>query len=533
MQRQLAILLVAGVLLLLVAAVLSLVRAGEGWSSGLLVVAGLIWTVAVLVSWRNITQYMRRRSTRYGANAVLLSFLVLVILFLVAYMADRRAWRWDLSSTGEFTLSEKTLNVLEGIAKEIDIYVYYERAEREAVRDLLVEYSRRNRNLHVRMQDMNENPELAERFGVGEMGTLVFDAGDKRVLLRTFGEEDITNALIKVSRPGQKKLYFLGGHGEKSIAEKGIFGYSTMAQALLRENYAVATIGLLEAREVPADCDVLLVAGAKSGLADLEVQAIQRYLQRGGRLFLLFDPMFRSNLEGWVGRWGVHVGDDRVVDPSPTGQMLGRGALTPLVNRYGVHAITKQFEAPTYYQSVRSVRRLQLYSGAVEMASLAFTSPESWAETELHGTQVSFDVNDLNGPVSIAMACRLDVEGLHPELESAVAHIPGQEVRSGEALSGAGSSHGSEARIVVFGDSDFANNQGFNEMGNGNLFLNSVAWLTEDEDLIAVRAQPGRVRSVTMTVAGLRVLNWISIGVLPVSVGLAGLVATLRRRRRG
>ncbi len=533
MQRQLVILLVAGVLLLGVAAVLSLARAGGGWSSGLLAGAGLIWTAAVLLSWRSITRYMRRRSTRYGANAVLLSFLVLVILFLVAYLGDRRAWRWDLSSTGEFTLSQKTLNVLEGIAKEIDIYVYYERAERDAVRDLLVEYSRRNRNLHIRMQDMNENPELAERFGVGEMGTLIFDAGDKRLRLRTFGEEDITNALIKVSRPGQKKLYLLGGHGEKSITEKGIFGYSTLAVALQRENYAVATLALLEAREVPADCDVLLVAGAKSGLVDQEVQAIQRYLQRGGRLFLLFDPMFRSNLEGWVGRWGIHVGEDRVVDPSPTGQLLGRGALTPLVNRYGVHAITKQFEAPTYYQNVRSVRRLQLYQGAAEMASLAFTSPQSWAETELRSAQVSFDVNDLNGPVSIAMACRLDVEGLHPELESAVAHVPGQELRSGEALSGAGGSHGSEARLVVFGDSDFANNQSFNEMGNGNLFLNCVAWLTEDEDLIAVRALQGQVRSVTMTVAELRVLNWISIGVLPVAVGVAGLVATLRRRARG
>lgn len=533
MQRRLVILIVAGVVLLGGAALRSLMRGGGGWSTALLAGGALVWIAAVLLSWRDITRHMAKRSTRYGLNALVLSCLVAICLFLVGTLGDRYSWRRDLSSTGEFTLSEKTLNVLEGIRQDIDIYVYYERGARDAVRDLLTEYTRRNRRLHVRLEDLNENPELAERFGVTELGTIVFDAKDKFVRLRTFGEEDITNALIKASRPGAKKVYFLGGHGEKSFAEKGINGYATAAAALQRENYAPAPLALTESRDVPGDCGVLIIAGPKSALLDQEIEAIQRYMQRGGRVFCLLDPHFRTQIEDWVGRWGVHVGNDRVVDPSPTGQLLGRGPMTPLVNRYGVHPITKQFTQPTYYQFARSVRRMQLYSGGAETASLVFTSPQSWAESDLQSGQVAFDAGDLAGPVSIAMASRLDVEGLHPELEPAVSPVPGQELRSGEALAGAGGQRGSEARLVVFGDSDFASNQSFHDMGNGNLFLNAIAWLTEDEDLIALRPKQGQVRSVTMTLATVRLLNVLVIVVAPLAVCAAGLLTTLRRRARG
>ncbi len=534
MKHRLAILFGFGVVLLAVAGVLSATRGGlSGWPTGLLSAGAVVWAVAVVVSWRGIHEYMLKRSTRYGMNAVVLSMLVLMILVMVGFLGDRHAWRRDLSSTGEFTLSQKTLNVLQGIRKRIDIYVYYERGEREAVRDLLNEYSRRNRGIHVHLEDLNKNPELADRFSVSELGTMVFDASDKVVRLRTFSEEDITNALIRASRPTQKKIYFLTGHGEKSLEDKGVFGYATVRGALGRENYDVFELSLAENPEVPQDCNVLVVAGPKSGLLEQEILAIRRYMQRGGRLFCLLDPRFQSNLEGYLGVWGILVGVDRVVDTSPTGQLLGRGPTTPLVNRYGVHPIVKQFRQPTYFLDSRSVRKLQLYQGAAETAELLFSSAQSWAETDVFNRNVSFDEKDLSGPVSLAMASRLEMSGVDAELDPAVERFGGDEVVSQRTLEGVGRAATTEARVVVFGDSEFASNQSFNDMGNGNLFLNCVAWLTEDEDLIALRPKRGVSRSVSMTLAQVRVLHIFSIGVLPGLVALAGLVTTLRRRARG
>lgn len=535
MQRRFWIIVGAGVVLLLAAVLLS---AFQGWGgplgSALVAAGGAAWTLAVVLSWRDLNRHLTRRSTRYGANAFVLSSLVAIILLLLGFLSDRHAWRADFTASKEFSLSEKTEKVLQGIRKRIDIHVFFERASRDPARDLLHEYARRNGLLRIHMDDLNKEPETAERYGVTTLGSIVFDAGDKVERVTALTEEDVTNALIKASRPGKKIVYFLADHGEKDIANKGITGYASVAAALRRENYDPRPLSLAQNPVVPGDCDVLVVAGAKSRLLDTELVAIRRYVESGRRMFVLFDPRFDCGLEGYVRLWGLQVGNDRVVDPSPTGQLLGRGPSVPLVNRYGVHAITRQFRLPTYFESVRSVRPWSGYQGRAESAVLAFSGEQSWAEQDVTSAQVSFDPDDVPGPVPLAMAVRLDVAGLAPELESAVSTRRPEETRvEGEALSAAGAATETEARIVAIGDSDFVNNRNLADMGNGNLFLNCVAWLAQDEDLIAVRPKDPDLRHVSLSKAQIAVLNLAALGLLPGVAAVLGVVVTLRRRARG
>jgi len=533
MQRRLWIIVGAGVLLLLAAALLS---AFQGWGgrmlSTLLAAGGAAWTLAVILSWRSLKAWLTRRSARYGLNALVLSFLVTVILCLCGFLANRHGWRVDFTANREFTLSDKTLKVLQGIHKRIDVHVFYERSARDAARDLLREYTRRNGLVRAHLDDLNKDPETAERYGVASFGAIIFDAGDKIERIQALGEEEVTNALIKVSRPGKKKVYFVTDHGEKDIASKGIAGYAAVAEALRRENYEVTTLSLSQTGQVPPDCDVLVVAGAKSRFLEPQLLAVQRYVESGKRLMCLFDPRFECGLEGYLHAWGVHVGNDRVVDPSPTGQLLGRGPSAPLVNRYGVHPITKQFRLPTFFELVRSVRPWNLYNGTAEMAVLAFSGEQSWADSDVSSGQVQFgDGEDVAGPIAIAMAVKLDVSGKHPELETAVGTPnPNESSAQKDVLEAAGATSDTEARLVVIGDSDFANNRNFADMGNGNFFLNCMAWLTQDEDLIAVRPKDPDNRRVTLTKAQLGVLNIATLGILPGLVALAGIIVTLRRR---
>ena len=55
------------------------------------------------------------------------------------------------------------------------------------------------------------------------------------------------------------------------------------------------------------------------------------------------------------------------------------------------------------------------------------------------------------------------------------------------------------ARLVVFGDSDFASNTYLSTLGNRDLFANAVNWLAEDESLISIRAKPPSDRGLYMT----------------------------------
>lgn len=536
MKQRLWIILGAGVVLLLAAAFFSISQGSAGTlPTVLLAGGGAAWTLAVALSWRELKRYLQRRSARYGMNAFVLSFLVGVILLLVAFVADRHTWRADFTANREFSLSDKSRRVLQGIRKRVDVHVFFDRSSRDAARDQLEEYTRRNRLVRVHIDDLNKEPEQAERYGVNSFGTIVFDAGDKIERIQALGEEDITNALIKVSRPGKKKVYFMTDHGEKDITSKSIAGYAAVAEALRRENYDPQALSLQGRTAVPPDCEVLIVAGAKSRYLDAEIAAIRLYMQAGKRALFLFDPRYECGLEGYVGLWGVKVGNDRVVDPSPTGQLMGRGPLVPLVNRYGVHSITKQFKLPTYFESVRSVRQNNFYTGEAESAVLAFTSGESWADGDVESAKVQFgDENDVAGPVPIAMAVRLDVKGKARELEPALSyHNPNASAQEAEALQAAGAASGTESRLVVVGDSDFASNRNFPDMGNGNFFLNCIAWLAQDEDLIAVRPKDPDLRRVSLTKAELGVMNLLAIGVLPALVAALGMFVTLRRRGRG
>jgi len=534
-KQRFWIIIGCGIVLLLAAALLSLLQGPGGiLATVLLVAGGAVWTAAVLFSWRQLKGYLALRSARYGLNAFVLSFLVAVILVLVGALAARHAWRVDLTGSREYSLSDKTEKVLQGIRKRVDIYVYFDRAARDPARDLLREYVRRNRLLRLHLEELNKDPERAERFGVSSLGTIVFDAGDKVERIGAVSEEDVTNALIKVSRPGRKKVYFLTDHGEKDIANKGVAGYAVVAEALTRENYDPVTLSLTGGGSIPPDCEVLVIAGPKSGYLEHEKLAVQRYLESGRRVLFLFDPRYACGLEFYLRAWGVLVGDDRVVDPSPTGQLMGRGASTPLVNRYGVHPITRQFRQPTYFELVRSVRSWNLYNGRAERIVLAFTGEQSWAESDLISSQISFDANDMAGPVPIAVAVRLEVTGLNPEDESAISTSkPGEARVDPEALSSAGAAAANESRLVVVGDSEFANNRNFPDMGNGNLFMNCVAWLAQDEDLIAVRPKDPDLRRVALTKAQMGILNLIVLGLLPAAMAIAGVIVTVRRRARG
>ncbi|HEX2523090.1 MAG TPA: ABC transporter, partial [Terriglobia bacterium] len=90
--------------------------------------------------------------------------------------------------------------------------------------------------------------------------------------------------------------------------------------------------------------------------------------------------------------------------------------------------------------------------------------------------------------------------------------------------------HGKEARVVVVGDSDFASNSYFQQQRNGDVFLNAVSWLAEDEDLISVRPKSQENRSISLTRANSSVLFWMTMVLLPGSALISGILVWLRRR---
>jgi ABC-type uncharacterized transport system involved in gliding motility auxiliary subunit len=245
------------------------------------------------------------------------------------------------------------------------------------------------------------------------------------------------------------------------------------------------------------------------------VDALEAYLKRGGHVMAMLRPPRpgvpdpEASLIKMLGGWGVQVGDDVIVDQVVrlfAGPALG---LNPVVTTYGAHAITNGFSQRTVFPMTRSVEPQAQPKAGLSVVSLAKTSDTSWAETDIAGIFVqqkaSLDAKDRKGPVSVADAVEADLKTL-------------------------GYGKDGQAKLVVVGSTDFANNQYFNQFFNRDLAVNSIDWLTGEEKSISIRPRTLHSSSLGLTVDQFSLIFALSVLLLPELLMILGIAVWWERR---
>ena len=475
-----------------------------------------------------------RRAGRYGTSALLSTALLLVIFGLAAFLSTRYHRRFDWSEAGVHSLSDQTKKLLAGLDGDVEVVAFYPPLDVRPARELLDRYAYESPRFQVSYVDPNERPELLAKYEITPEklgnGVVRIGLGGESVEVSEVTEENVTNAMVKLSRTGEKKVYFLEGHSERAIeGEAGAAkdGYERAADALRNENYRVEELLLAAKGEVPADADVLVIPGATRPLLAEERQALRGYLERGGAVFALLDPRANTDLVDDVRTWGVTLGDDVVVDRELA--LFGR-ATTPFARRYAEsHEITKDLKDTTIFNVARSVRSAG--DGKASLVELVFTGDASWAETNLarfYGEgSAELDDADLRGPVSVAVAgtLRLAPAGEAPQAAEGAPEEPAQ------AEAAAAKAEAKEARIAVFGDSDFASNELIEAYRNRDLFVNTVNWLIGDVEAISIRPVRSRASRFDLSAEQFLSIRSLSLFVLPEAIAIAGVLVWWSRRR--
>ena len=521
MKEQSNVFGILGVGLLTLGAILSILPGlPEGLSTIVLLVGALALIGFCVMNAGRIAATLGRRSTRYGANAALVILIVFGIVVLINFISNRHHRRVDLTANKRYSLSDQTLKILRNLDKNVTFTAFYKEGEGEHLKDLLKEYEYHSDEIGYEFVDPDRYPGKARRYGVTTYGTTIVETDEKEEKISGATEEDITNAILKVTREGRKTLYFLEGHGEKDTDSDERDGYSTARDAIKDDNYEVRKHLLMQNPKIPEDCAVLIIAGPQKDLLAHEKGAIAEYLKVGGKILFLLDPSPAAGLEDYLKDWGVIVGRDVVVDVSGVGQLFGADEFIPIVTDFGFTDITKDFDVATFFPYARSVSVDENAGEDLTVEMLAETGPHSWAETgSLEGT-IAFDEDqDIEGPVSLAVVVTADVKDTVEEAET-----------SDTTTTSGGCKEKGKARLVVFGDSDFASNAYFGLSGNGDLFLNAVSWLAEEEDLIAIRPKSPDTRPVTMTFSQARSIFFFTVILLPAIVFITGLSVWWRRR---
>ncbi|HEV7733332.1 MAG TPA: GldG family protein [Candidatus Binatia bacterium] len=441
--------------------------------------------------------------------AVVQSALVAGILGCLVLVVARHPWRLDLTPEQRYTLSPHTHEVLERLQEPVDVTVFYSSQEGELRRemaDLLARYTDVDPDVHVRMLDLDRNPGAAERLRVNNYNVAVIENrggdGTRREHVDLVNEDALTAAFLRVAGIPSTVVYFVQGHGERDPRDADERrGAGDAAAALVADGFVVRTVD--GAAHIPDDAGLVVLAGPTRDFGAGEVDALDAWVRRGGRLLVLTDPGTPTSLVDLLGRFGIEPGADIVVDEQA--RLFGTDGLSARIAQLNQAMVPSPPTAGALLPLAQSLRLVD--RPGVDGDYLAVTGEGTWSDVDrraLAGENTVFRPGtDRHGPVPVAVL---------------------MTVPAGD---------GREGRIGVVGDADFVSNLHLNLVGNRDLLV-TTAQLVARDDVLAAPRRPGPARGtfsgLALTQQQSRIVFWSAVIAPGVLLAATALVA-LRRRR--
>jgi gliding motility-associatede transport system auxiliary component len=489
--------------------------------------------------------FSRGRKVVVGLNVFLGLMAAFAVVVMLNYLSTRYCTRLHWGGAAASKLSPRTLRLLDSLTNTVKVIVYFDKEDDpdlyEQVLALLKEYKFASRKIELEQIDLRDPAganliKAKYRHGGGaEKNMVIFDAGgpsefvraaelsdydydkllsgESQEIKRTHfkGEERFTSAIFRATHPRQLKTYFVSGHREHDPADRREQqGYSAFAEILAESNVKVATLSLLGTADVPADCNLLIIAGPSDPFLPEELDKIDRYLNQGGRMLVLFSSALTSRqtgLEKLMQKWGVAVGFDAVVD-SENSQAGGVALLT---SRFGSHPIVKGLLRSRLTMVLpRSLSKIPggvATADAARVQELVYSGAQSVAATDFAGGSVRARPTDKRGEAALIVAVeRGSIKGVSAERGA--------------------------TRLVVAGDSIFLKNDVIDYGANADFAAQTVAWLLDRTELLA-GIGPRAIMDYKLTISAgeLTKVRWLLLAGLPGAILLLGLVVWARRRK--
>jgi len=448
-----------------------------------------------------------RRLTRL--NNWLFVVLLLGIVGLLAWLSARYNYQADWTAGARHSLSEASVKLLEQAKGPVTVTAFARdtRELRDHISDVIGRYQRYKADVALNFVNPDIDPARTQQMGVSADGEVVIEYGGRKELVEPFdlSEQNITNALQRLLRSGERWLVFLDGHGERRPHGEANRDLSLWVKQMEDKGFKARSVNLAENAAIPDNTAVLVISAPQVDVLPGEVKALQDYVARGGNLLWLGEPGPLRGLEPLARQLGVRFLPGIVVDL--TTQLLGiqSAAIAAVTNYTPPHPVTKGFNLLTVFPLAAglTVQAPQAWEGE----GFLKTGENSWVETGKLSGKVQFDEKeDIRGPVTIGVSLT------HDQDKAAQAN--------------------KQQRVIVTGDGDFLSNQYLGNVGNLNLGMNIVNWLSEDERFLAIPAKAAPDTSLQLSRLQSGIIGfgfWIGV---PVLLLAGGLTIWLRRRKR-
>ena len=467
----------------------------------------------------------RRRGVFFTTSTSGTVVVVLGLLVAVNFIAARRNKTWDITSKKVNSLAPQTTSALQGLKEKVTALSFADPKEPMygAMEALLQRYrTEAPDRFEYAFKTPLKAPDLVQKYQLRQgQNAIVLTRGEgaaeSHVTVPVPTEQELTNGLLKLSAVGEKKVYFLVGHGEWALeAAQGPeaggsppteSSISELKRDLTQDGYAPEALNLLGKSAIPDDASVVIIAGPRQALSQPEVDAVKKYLAEGGRLAFFADDKADSGLDKVLAEYGLQVDQGLVADTQfPVESPYDIPSLY-----YGNHEITRLLRSQPLNVEFIFTRGLTLLRdgvpSGVKSEPLVLSSPQAWVElTPDQDPQPSS--GEKTGQIVIAAVSTRPVA---PDVQK---------------------KRNDETRVIVFGDSTLLVDAYWGHQGNRNLVLNAVAWGSNQFQKVTIRPPDRDISVIDLDEKMRSRIRLIAVDLLPMTVLGLGLAIWLTRRNK-
>ena len=468
------------------------------------------------------TRTFRAGGYSLAAAAVVIAIAVAVNLVVGALPAD---WtKTDLTSTGLYSLSSQTQQMVSALEDEVTVYwIVQSDTEDNTIGELLERYQDLSKNLKVERKDPVVYPNFAQQYTTSTLynNSLIVTCGDRSRYISYYdiyvtdyssyyttgtastqfdGESQLTSAIDYVTNEDLPVVYTLTGHGESQLP-------STLSDGAAEENVLLSELSLLTQESVPEDADALIIYAPQSDISADEKDMLLTYLQSGGKLLLVTDytETAMPNLAEVMAYYGTSLADGIVMEGDSSHHM--RGSSYYLLPDIGSHDITSPLADGGYYVLMPVAQGISVSNELREgltVTQLLTTTSASYAKADAYNlTTYDKEEGDLEGPFALGVAISEEVEG----------------GTTGIVWLTTSYMFNDDVDMLVSG-------------ANTDLFLNALDWMCQRESSISIRAKDLSSEYLTVPSADVSTWSLILVVTLPLAFILAGAYITVTRRKR-
>jgi len=431
----------------------------------------------------------------YFYKLISLSISILLIFWILAavnYLAYKHPRQVDISDMEHNSLTVETVSMLKNIKGKITIRIFGRKNEILAIKALTNLYRFENNQIDVEQVDIELRPDLVKKHEIYKSGTIEIEYNNRVDQITEASELALTNSILRLTRKRDPQILFTKGHGELSLEDKGKDGIYNVIAILKKAYFNIYSENTLSLFEIKENTDLIVIWGPQTAFMRPELQLIENFLGRGGKLLVGLDPTFNGDkhvdLRAMLLRFGIKIDNNIVIDQISF--IDGSNGSVPMISKIkSNHPILSIEEGPIFFPLVSGIRpgnnedskKFELF---FDLKTSPF--PASWADNNpeemVKGKVVFNQDKDFKGPI--------DLIGISRQMDG-------------------------PTKVVVIGNSTFVSNAYEKYGKNFNLFVNAISWLVKSGEIDEFNLPLGKNEPVFLNRHQIGLIFYFSVLFLP------------------